>query len=252
MPEDTSGQHERIFEQINSSGTVEEAIGTLQDANGIAYVTYHLAQTIGGRFDAPFVRTTYPDAWVSRYLLRGYVHLDPVIREGFSRRLPFDWREISADMEARDFLADAAAFGVGPSGYSIPISDRANRRAILSINSELVDQAWDRFVASSQAAWAEFAQLVHQKAIFELYGESDPVPALSPREIECLYWTALGKDQKDIALILGLSEHTVRDYLKSARLKLGCATLSAAATRATQLRIIDPWPRKSPHIDGTI
>lgn len=250
MKETTRRQYESIFERINDSATVNEAIAALQDTDGVAYVTYHLAQTIAGRFDAPFVRTTYPDAWVSRYLLHGYVHVDPIIREGFSRRLPFDWREIDADRAAHNFLVDATAFGLGPSGYSIPISDRAKRRAILSINSDLIDDAWDRFVTSNQDSWAEFAQMIHQKAVFELYGKSDPVPALSPREIECLYWTALGKDQKDIALILQLSEHTVRDYLKSARLKLGCATLSAAATRATHLRIIDPWPSKSPHIDG--
>lgn len=251
MKQNTKSQYETIFKRIDMSGTVGEAIVALQDTHGVAYVTYHLAQTIGGRFDAPFVRTTYPDAWVSRYLLHGYVHVDPIIREGFSRRLPFDWREIDTDPTAHDFLSDAAAFGVGPSGYSIPISDRARRRAILSINSDLIDHAWERLVTSNQAAWAEFAHMIHQKAVFELYGKSDPVPALSPREIECLCWTALGKDQKDIALILQLSEHTVRDYLKSARLKLGCATLSAAATRAIHLRLIDPWPSNPPFIDGT-
>ena len=84
------------------------------------------------------------------------------------------------------------------------------------------------------------AHVIHRKAIYELHGENDPVPTLSPREIECLHWTALGKDYKDIAVILGISEHTTRDYLKTARFKLGCATISAAASRAVQLRIINP------------
>ncbi|WP_419459982.1 autoinducer binding domain-containing protein [Agrobacterium tumefaciens] len=57
-------------------------------------MTYHLSQTTAHVVDAPFVRTTYHDAWVSRYLLRGYVLVDPVVQQGFSRLLPFDWREI--------------------------------------------------------------------------------------------------------------------------------------------------------------
>jgi len=240
------GRYERAFREIESAPDVQEAIQRLQEVYGVTYVTYHLAQTIGRTVDAPFVRTTYPPPWVSQYLLRGYVHVDPIVGEGFARRLPFDWREIEISPTAHAFLADAAAHGLGGSGYSIPITDRAKRRALLSINSNLTDQPWDRFVADNRIAWAELAHIIHRKAVFELYGEHDPVPSVSPREIECLYWTALGKDQKDIALVLHLSEHTVRDYLKSARLKLGCATLSAAATRAIHLRLIDPWPGKSP------
>lgn len=187
------------------------------------------------------MRTTYPAAWISTYLLKGYVLIDPIIKQGLKRKLSFDWREISLTPADHDFFVDAAVHGLGGSGYSIPISDRANRRALLSINSPLYGHEWEALVANHAADWADIAQLIHQVAVRELYGDIDPVPPLSPRELECLHWTALGKDQKDIALLLGLSEHTVRDYLKSARLKLGCATLSAAAARAAHLRIIDPW-----------
>jgi len=94
---------------------------------------------------------------------------------------------------------------------------------------------WAELVRRCRNEWIEIAHLIHRKAVYELHGENDPVPALSPREIECLHWTALGKDYKDISVILGISEHTTRDYLKTARFKLGCATISAAASRAVQL-----------------
>lgn len=218
----------------------------MQDHYGLSNVTYHLAQTIVGKIDSPFVRTTYPDQWVARYLLKGYVGVDPVIREGFARSLPFDWSEIDTSSSDEPFLSDAAGHGIGNRGYSIPITDKAKRRALVSVNSTLPEFRWRSLAARCVDEWVELAQLIHRIAIAELYGERDPVPALSRREIECLHWTALGKDHRDIALILSLSEHTVRDYTKSARLKLGCATLSAAVTRANYLRIISPWPFGTP------
>lgn len=218
----------------------------MRDHYGLSNVTYHLAQTVVGDVDSPFVRTTYPDPWVARYLLKGYVRVDPITREGFARSLPFDWGEVETSSLDEPFLIDAAKHGVGSQGYSIPITDKAKRRALLSVNSALPELGWRKLTARFLDEWVVLGQLVHRIAVAELYGERDPVPALSRREIECLHWTALGKDHKDIAVILSLSEHTVRDYTKSARLKLGCATLSAAATRASHLRIISPWPSGTP------
>ena len=87
----------------------------------------------------------------------------------------------------------------------------------------------------------ELAHLIHRKAVIEVHGNVDPVPALSPRELQCLHWSALGNDAKGISLILGLSTHTAQAYLKSARFKLGCLTTTAATARAIQLRLINPY-----------
>ena len=94
--------------------------------------------------------------------------------------------------------------GIGRFGFSIPISDKAGRRAILSLNSNASAEDWEDLVDAHRSEWVDLADLVHQMAVFELHGASDPIPVLSPRERECLYWSALGKDYKDIALILGL------------------------------------------------
>ncbi len=59
---------EHVFNEIKTASKVDAAIRSLQAAYDVDYVTYHLAQTIMDTIDAPFVRTTYPDAWVSRYL----------------------------------------------------------------------------------------------------------------------------------------------------------------------------------------
>ena len=78
----------------------------------------------------------------------------------------------------------------------------------------------------------------NRKALLHLHSE-DRRPPLSPREIECLSWTAQGKDASTISEILEISEHTVRDYLKSAKYKLSCGTIAQAVFEATKLRLIN-------------
>ncbi|MFC0217541.1 MULTISPECIES: helix-turn-helix transcriptional regulator [Pseudochelatococcus] len=235
-------RRQSLFEQAyyatEAASTVGEAIVSLSKIYNIDFVTYHFAQTIIDSVDSPFVRTNYPDEWVSRYLLNGYVKVDPIVKEGFLRQLPFHWREIEIPPDAYDFFQDAQRHGIGENGFSIPIVDKVRRRALLSMNSMKAPSIWNRTVNRHKEEWVELALLVHQKAVLELYGERDPAPSLSPRELECLHWTALGKGYKEIALILGISDHTARSYLKSARIKLGCVTISSAATLALHLRLI--------------
>jgi DNA-binding CsgD family transcriptional regulator len=228
----------RAHSGILAANTVTDALWTFQTTYGLDFVTYHLATTVVGDIDDPFVRTTYPDAWVARYLLNGYVNVDPVVQEGFQRQLPFDWSELEPREEARAFLEDARKHGLGGHGYSVPIADKCRRRALLSVNSCGSALAWEHMLGLWRDEWIELAHLIHSKAIVEIHGKDDPAPQLSPRELECLHWAALGKDYKDVAAIVEISDHTARSYLKSARVKLGCATITAATTKALKYHLI--------------
>lgn len=235
-----SATFQAAIREMNAALDVEGALQIFNKVYQIDFSTYHLAQTIVDVVDTPFVKSTYPAPWVSRYLLRGYAKTDPILRDGIMRQLPFDWREVDVPLTAREFLADAEEHGVGRSGYSIPIVDKS-RRALLSVNSHKSPGEWSRMIVLHRQEWGELAFLIHHKAIFELHGEYDPVPQLSAREIECLHWTALGKDSIDIAVMLKLSEHTTRAYIKSARHKLGGGSITFTIARAMQLRLINPF-----------
>lgn len=239
MDADSARLH-RVYNEIESAQNVDTALRLFQAAYRIDFATYHLSQTTTDVVDTPFVRTTYGDAWVSRYLLRGYIKLDPIIEQGFQRQLPFDWRDVEVPESAKEFLEDARRHGVGMSGFSIPIAEKS-RKALLSLSSHASSTGWTEIVNMVRSEWVELAFLIHRKATFERYGDCDPTPALSPREAQCLHWSALGNDAKGISLILGLSEHTTRSYLKSARFKLGCLTVTAATARALHLRLINPY-----------
>jgi len=233
-------EFQNLILKIKDAPSVDDALRTMQAAYGIDFSTYHLALAVANVVDTPYVRTTYGDAWIARYLLRGYVKVDPIVHEGLLRQIPFDWREVDVPQSAHDFLLDAQEHGVGANGYSIPIVDK-KRRALFSLNSRKPASEWSNLVQTYSHEWLDLAFLIHRKAVFELHGGHDPIPQLGPREKECLYWAALGKTNDEIADILGLSMHTTQRYLMSARYKLGAASTTSATALAIQLRLINPY-----------
>jgi len=73
--------------------------------------------------------------------------------------------------------------------------------------------------------------------------ERIPVPeacVLSPRERECMLWTARGKSASSISVILGLSENTVNFYVKNAMKKLGTTNRVIAVVLAVRAGLIEP------------
>jgi DNA-binding CsgD family transcriptional regulator len=64
---------------------------------------------------------------------------------------------------------------------------------------------------------------------------ADPIAPLSPRETECLEWTAQGKTTWEIAQILCLSDSTVNYYIRNAMKKLTVHTKAHAVSKAAVL-----------------
>jgi len=70
-------------------------------------------------------------------------------------------------------------------------------------------------------------------------GAGEPLPAVSPRELEVVALLAEGFADKQIAATLGLSESTVKGYLRSLYEKLGASDRAQAVSIAIRSRLID-------------
>ncbi len=225
------------FSVIESTPDTEAAIAKLRDLLKVDHLVYHSSK-LGARPSAdPYIRLTYPAAWIKRYLQMGYIDVDPVVREGFVRTLPFDWSELKVQGPAEiGFLTDALAHGVGPHGLSIPVQSKHGHRALFSISFSRSREEWAEFVKANLPSLIQIANRVHRRVICEIFGEDRP--HLTLRELECLRWIARGKDTSEIAIILNISAHTARDYLKSARFKLDSVTSAQAVSKAVKLGLL--------------
>ena len=63
--------------------------------------------------------------------------------------------------------------------------------------------------------------------------------ALTQRECDCLQWAAAGKTSIETGIILGLSPHTVNQYLSSATVRLEAVNRTHAVTKAAQMGLIN-------------
>ncbi|RFC63371.1 LuxR family transcriptional regulator [Fulvimarina endophytica] len=227
---------ETLLSAVQSAQSVESAIRQLSMLLNGLHVTCHLAQSAVDTIDWPYLRTTYPQNWISHYLLNGYARVDPVVAAGFTRTFPFEWSELEVVGEAMAFFEDARIHGVGPDGYSVPIVDRTGRRGLVSVgDSEQCD--WPDAFDNATVVLPKVAHALHAKAVAEAFGPMLEV-SLSPRERDVLALAAKGRSSKAIALELGVSEHTVRGYQKSARHKLNGVSIAQAVSIALKRRLI--------------
>jgi DNA-binding CsgD family transcriptional regulator len=225
MAGDSTTRRERAFSIIEETASMGDVI------------VYHSSKLGVSPSVEPYIQLTYPALWIKRYLERGYVDIDPVLREGFHRTLPFDWSELTirSDEEAA-MLGDAIAHGVGPNGLSIPLRSKQGHRGLFSISHASGREEWVQFRDAHLSLLIEIGNRLHRRVIANVFGEDQP--HLTQRELECLHWVSMGKDTGDIAEILNISPHTARDYLKSARFKLDSVTSAQAVTKAVKLGLI--------------
>ena len=227
----------KAFSIIENTPGIEVAIGKLRDLLNVDHLVYHTSKFGASPSADPFIRLTYPASWIKRYVQMGYIDVDPVVREGFQRTLPFNWNELTIQSAAEAlFLADALAHHVGPHGFSIPVQDKRGHRALFSVSFSRSEQEWMNFLSATNSVLIQIANRLHRRVIAEVFGEDQT--HLTTRELECLRWIGLGKDASETAVILNISPHTVRDYLKSARSKLDCVTSAQAVSKATKLGIL--------------
>jgi len=94
------------------------------------------------------VVTTYPDAWISRYVDRRYSLLDPVSKACRTQDRGFFWHALDeSSLSQRSFWADSIAHGIGPSGYTQPIvTERGDRLAVSFCSDEDTNSFYQRMV----------------------------------------------------------------------------------------------------------
>ena len=178
----------------------------------------------------------YPEEWVDELVARGYAADDPVHLASRRTNAGFGWSElgklIRLERRHRQILARSRRFGLG-SGLTIPANVPGEPSASCSFAV--------RVGRELPLARLHCAELIGAHALCAARGlrsgTAPTRPHLSRRELQCLRLVALGKTDWEIAAILGLSPHTARQYVKSARAAYD--TVSRAQLVAYGLR--DAW-----------
>ena len=225
--------------ELDELDEVAQGLMLICELPQVRFATFQFIQSRPDQYASPFVRTTYPEKWVNHYLQHNLMHSDPIVRHSLNSEKPFFWSEVKLTRDEQLMMQQALSFDLAPFGYSVPTIDVGPYRGLFSINSNNGTlENWEKAVVQDDPSWRELALKLHKMAREEVDPDDDYIHKLSKREMECLYFIADGKTYGEVASILGISEHTVRGYFRSLRLKLNCSTLAQVVAKAKSLKII--------------
>ncbi|MBR0895632.1 autoinducer binding domain-containing protein [Bradyrhizobium tropiciagri] len=152
-----------------------------------------------------------------------YVRHCPVTRNFLNVDESFFWTKV---MSARGekYRVVRSPRGPGFHGLQVPVFGRTGLEGAMSFAGTRIDASAPTRAVLTMIGTSAFRAA---RRLMEAR-QSNGASSLSPREREVLRWIAAGRRQADIAASLGLSERTVENHLRRARLRLGVATTAQA------------------------
>lgn len=213
------------------------AFHTIAAEAGLDRFAYAALGSHGGQ---TYLDATYPDEWVGHYVANDYHSIDPVVQEARLSRLPFAWRFLShrpLTAAQRRLFDEAAEFGIRD-GLTLPFHGKDGSFALLSLAFD--GPAQMQKVMGARPKLRLLAVYYHTAVERLLAGPgAADADGLSEREREALSWTARGRTPWDIAAALHLPQDRVAALLRSARERLGAATVAEAIARAQAQGLIE-------------
>lgn len=131
---------------------------------------------------------------------------------------------------------------------SHPLSRERDR--VLLLDAMTQDLVTDDMAAAAQQVFIVFETIYRRLQTLAplqsiAMSNVDTQDYLSHREIECLSWLAAGKTLSEAAIILDISERTLRFHIANARNRLGVATTMQAVVAAALLYGFSPNDARS-------
>lgn len=190
--------------------------------------------------------STFPDEWREKYDSNGYVAIDPTVKHCWTCTKPLVWGKIeysegkTGEME-RMLMEEAYNFGLR-SGISVPVHGSGAEGCMLSLVSKEEHADYEYHdEAGLQIIVHAMHEATHRIIAKTAVGTTPAAESLTPREIECLSWTAKGKTSWATSRILDVSENTVIFHLRNAIKKLEVTNRSHAVAKAVAHSKITPF-----------
>lgn len=197
----------------------------------------------GGSFDFTSVERIPPEM-EELYRDRDASRRDPVMQLARHNSVPIAWNSDTYKAnDCLDLYDPMADIGM-KSGLLCAMHMPRGAHFVLGF-----DSATEKRRTKAELAWVMGQCLVATATVQAAISNSSllkpNMPAgkgatLSPRELECLKWSAEGKTAWEIGTILGISENTSKKHLESAVGKLNCSNKLHAVAVAMREGLLDP------------
>ncbi|NRA88854.1 MAG: LuxR family transcriptional regulator [Rhizobiales bacterium] len=184
---------------------------------------------------------SYDSEWVKRYIDEGYIHLDPCIQAGLKTIYPFDWSNLKLDNTRQlQMFNEAREFGIDTRhALTVPIRGVDGEIGLFSVVLKMTQQQFKDNIGNIVKELQNFSMVFHQQFYNSINLKKITRTALSPRQKEVLKWASEGKSVFDIAVIMGISAHTVKHHLSCARDALKVLNTTQACVVAVREKLLE-------------
>jgi DNA-binding CsgD family transcriptional regulator len=233
--------HDNLLKEISTVQTQFDVLRFLKkttEAFGSrAFIVLRVPSATNYAIQAASVITSWPSGLLAEYDAEGLLPTSAAMRHIRTSTLP-----IKVDVGRLDInLADAkrektiALFEQYnmPRGAFFPVCDPGGDRGGIGFSGDRDAFSSHEMLQLHMISTHVFERLYHISRRDQKGGDD-----LTPREIDCLNWTAAGKTSVEISDILSLSEHTVNHYLNRATKKLDTVNRTQAVAKALRMGII--------------
>jgi LuxR family quorum-sensing transcriptional regulator LasR len=219
-----------------------EAISFFAGQHGFERFLIAILPRAGMRLEDAFLRSTYACEWRQNYDEKQLAYIDPTVAHCLSNTGPLIWSpDIFVTRSQQTLYEEARGYGLN-AGVVLPVHGAKQETGMLCFVSGSSPTAeFSRHVTHALPALALLRDIVLDTSQRYLATHLQSlVPKLTPREQECLKWSASGKTCWEISRIFCCSQAAVNFHMKNIREKFGVSSVRAAAVIATRLRLIEP------------
>ncbi len=186
--------------EADSFAGLASLLGRIAAAMSFQHCTLHVVSEAATTNFSTKVITTYPSAWVSRYVDRRYHSIDPVMRACTTSIHGFHWHRLSRSSPvAESFWRDFTAHGLGSTGYTQPIVTERGDKLALSVCSLMEPDRFESVIARYESDLVSLCIFLSD-AFCTLASEMRPT-SFNPSDdqLTILRALALGADEAELS-----------------------------------------------------
>lgn len=203
---------------------------------GIFHFSYVYMGYLPSEVDKAIIMGNYPKDWVETYESMALFRNDPIINHSSTTSTAFFWEEaVRGNHNSKHIFEMSAQYGI-EQGFTIPVHEPGCAFGSLHLACNKENSEFKKIIQKNLYLITTISYLAHQHRPY--FSRQKPYPDLTEREAECLHWIAIGKSYGEIALILGISERTIKFHAKNITEKMDAINVKQAMTKAIRMNYI--------------
>lgn len=203
---------------------------------GISHFSYVYLGYAPSEVDEAVIIGNYPEAWVELYESQSLFRTDPIINYSSKTSTSFFWEEtLKLNLNSKYIFNMSAEYGI-EQGFTVPLHEPGCAFGSMHLATSKDNSEFPMIVQNYSYLISIISHIAHQQR--PGIAKQELCQRFTEREAECLHWIAIGKTYGEIALILDITERTVKFHAQNIIKKMNAINITQAIIKALRMNLI--------------